>query len=360
MSKQAPAIPNDQKRASFDPADFLPDESVDELPEGMDFGDDFVPTDGDDDDDVPVTDDESEDEEPEDDAEEGETEEAPEDDAEETVEPEEAPAEEEPTEEAEPSEEEPAPKPRGKPGHMIPKARLDHQIALTRDMQKKIAALEQEASDAKAAAVKAAQIPDEQIQGWLKEANEKALAGDMDDAAALQTKAFSAMQSNRGESSQAQQKAIDADQLRAQLKEELKVDSLVEKVFADYPMLDPNGDVFDEDMNNEALEYQDYFISKGYEPSTAIEKAIGMLSNAHGIKATSAKAEEPAVAKKPERDVTVPVAKKLAASKQQPAEPQGRRGNKSAPEDTVDIYSMNDEQLMALPESVRAKLRGDY
>jgi len=353
MSTKAPAIPNDQKRATFDPADFLPDDSVEETPDGVDYGDDFIPTD---DDGNVVPEEEPAEEEP---AEEEPAEEEPAEEEPAEEEPaEEEPAEEEPAEE-EPAEEEPAAKQRGKPGHMIPKARLDHQIALTRDMQKKIAALELEASDAKAAAVKAAQVPDEQIQGWLKEANEKALAGDMDDAAALQTKAFSAMQSNRGESAQGQQKSIDADQLRAQLKEELKVDSLVEKVFADYPMLDPNGDVFDEDMNTEALEYQDYFISKGYEPSTAIEKAIGMLSSAHGIKAASFKEPEAPAAKKPDRNVNVPVEKKLAASKQQPAEPQGRRGNKSAAEDTVDINSLNDEQYMALPESVKAKLRGD-
>ena len=134
MSTKAPAIPNDQKRATFDPADFLPDDSVEETPDGVDYGDDFTPTD---DDEGAVTEEEPAEEEP---AEEEPAEEEPAEEEPAEEEPsEEEPAVEEPAEET-PAEEEPAAKQRGKPGHMIPKARLDHQIALTRDMQKKIAA----------------------------------------------------------------------------------------------------------------------------------------------------------------------------------------------------------------------------
>ena len=240
---------------------------------------------------------------------------------------------------------------------MIPKGRLDHQIAKTRQLEQELDRLRKEAAQAQREAAEKAKVPEADIQGWLREANQKAIDGELDEAAALQAKAFDAMAQNRGEVP-VEQKAMDPDDLVAQIEERVELKHTVKQIFSDYPMLDPENEAFNEDLNTEALDFQDFYIGKGYTPAVAVEKAVEALTKLHDIKPVGYEPPAPKP-KKPERDVRVPVEKKMKAAKDQPPEPEGRKGNKAAPEDTVDINALDDESWLALPESVRASLRGD-
>lgn len=364
MAKQNQELTNPE----FNPEDYFQRDEPETVAEGADFGDDFDPELADvaedmqgygweDEDEAPEPEPEAAEDEPE--AEEDET---PESDESEVEDEPEADAQEEPETDDREAQEEPEPakeeRQRGKPNHMIPKRRLDTEIAKKRALEQELAEARKELARSRAEAAEKAKVSEEQIQGWLKDSAQKALDGDVEEAAKLQAKAFAAMNQN---SAPAQEEAapLDPEQMMAEVEARFELKQTVKQVMEDFPMLNQDSDQFDEQLNEEAVEFQDYYLSKGYTPAAAVEKAVQALAGVHGLKAASAAAEPEVAPKPPARNTKPDIKKKLDAASRQPNEPTSRRGNKAAPEETVDIFSLDDEQLLALPESVRARLRGD-
>lgn len=347
-------------KPTFDPADFFADDDDDDndgLLENQDFGNELDEIDRGTEDGEPEA--ETEDE--------PEAEPEAEESDEEPVEDEEPEAEDEPETEDEPeaetedepeAEDEDEPedkKPRGKPNHMIPKRRLDSQIAKTRQLEKQLQDMQRENAEARREAAEKAKVPDEQIQEWLTTSAQKALDGETTEAAALQRKAFDAINSNKGEPAQTEQ-PLNPDDLANHIEERVELKSTVKQMLTEYPQLNPDHDTFDENLNEEVLDYQDFYLSKGYTPSAAVEKAVQMLSAAHDLKPAGYEEPKP---KKTARSTKPDVKKKIDAASRQPADPVSRRGNKVSSEESVNINDLDDEAYNALPESVKARARGD-
>ena len=238
----------------------------------------------------------------------------------------------------------------------IPKRRLDSEIAKRRQVEKELKELRREQQEMQQQIKEKEKVPEETIQQWLQDSAQKALDGETEESAKLQQKAFDAMSSNRGEA-QAQQQDIDPQELVQQVEERVELKNTVKDVFDAYPQLDPNNDQFDDTLNEEVLELNDFYVSKGYTQSVAVEKAVEVLSSQHGLQ--PANAEPQKQQKKPARDTKPDVKKKMEVADKQPSEPTSRRGNKKKSEDTVDVTSLSDDEFMALPDNVRARLRGD-
>lgn len=241
--------------------------------------------------------------------------------------------------------------------HMIPKRRLDSEVAKRRQLEKQLKDMQKQQQQVQQQLQEKEKIPEEDIQQWLQQSADKALNGETEESAKLQQKAFDAMSQNRGQGQQSQQEQIDPNDVIQQVEERVEMKSKVKEVFEAYPSLDPNSDSFDEDLNEEVLELNDFYTNKGYSPAVATDKAVSVLASQHGLEAANAQPAQPA--KKPARDTKPKVEQKMDAARRQPPEPSNRRGNKSSSEDTVDVNNLSDEELMALPENVRARLRGD-
>ena len=129
----------------------------------------------------------------------------------------------------------------------------------------------------------------------------------------------------------------------------------LKEVFRTTPQLDPESDQFDETMSNEAVEYQDFFMSKGYALPVAVQKAAETVAKVYGLGAA-----QPAPARKPGRDTAPDVSKKMEMATKQPAEPSTKRAQRPAIAPSArDAERMSFDEYMALPESVRAEMRGD-
>jgi len=149
--------------------------------------------------------------------------------------------------------------------------------------------------------------------------------------------------------------ASDLDSLVAQVEERVELKHTLKEVFRDTPQLDPESDQFDETLSNEAVEYQDFFLSKGYTLPVAVQKAAETVAKLHGLGAT-----QPAPARKPVRDTTPDVARKMEMATKQPGEPATKRAQRPATTPSArDAERMSFDEYMALPESVRAEMRGD-
>ena len=261
-------------------------------------------------------------------------------------------------EDSEAEADEPAPK----KDPTIPKRRLDSEIAKRRQVEQELKEVRRQQQEMQQKMKEQEKVPEETIQQWLQDSAQKALDGETEESAKLQQKAFDAMANNRGEGQQQEQQQIDPQELVQQVEERVELKNTVNDVFDAYPQLDPNSDQFDETLNEEVLELNDFYTNKGHPQSTAVEKAVEVLAAQHQLQpvnADSKQAKQPQQKKKPARDTSPNVKKKMDVADKQPSEPSSRRGNKQQSEDTVDVTNLSDDEFMALPENVRARLRGD-
>lgn len=140
-------------------------------------------------------------------------------------------------------------------------------------------------------------------------------------------------------------------------KAQLEFDQAVATYQGKFAEFDPQSDAYDEALTQEVVEMRDGFLSTGnYTPAQALEKAAKTVAKVYDLTDRTVGAPElepqpkPAAPKKP--DVRE---KAKAANAQPPSMDQGTPSN----EPTVSIDDMTEEEFDALPESAKARLRGD-
>lgn len=356
MSKEDQGTDSETQDANepFDLSQFLSNEEIERPAEDADFGDDPESS-------FQETEDDSEN----DSTQSGESEETEETREEETDSDAEAESEESSeTEESETDTTESEPQSdelQQKKDPTIPKRRLDSEIAKRRQVEQELKEARRQQQETQQQLKEREKVPEETIQQWLQESAQKALDGETEESAKLQQKAFDALSTNRGDGQQESQQQIDPDELVQRVEERVEVKNTVKDVFDAYPQLDPNSDSFDEGMNEEVMELNDFYTGKGYTQSAAVEKSVEVLAAQRGLKPANADTqsapEKPQ--KKPSRNTNPDVEKKMDVAKKQPSEPSSRRSNKQDTDDTVDIANLSDDEYMALPDQVKARLRGD-
>jgi chemotaxis protein histidine kinase CheA len=328
-------------------------EPAEQLPEGLDFGNDIEEQDDADDaadagdatgaDDTGSADDN---------ADTGSTDEQGEADADD------AGADDTADEESEASDAE-AGKQAGKKQPVIPKARLDQALRKQRAAEQRAQELADEIAALRAAQAEAAApkpISSEEIRAKMAEANEALVAGDTAKAAELQAELMAAI-AHKPEA-QAPQAPGEVD-LAAQVEERIEFKSTLREIQERFPELDENGDSFDQELSEEAVELQQSYMRRGYTLPEATRKAAEAVAKLHDLEDRRA---PPAVETNARREAakTEQAAKSRAKiEKATRAAPPLGGGSDKGDEVTFDIRTASIDEFMALPESVRERLLGN-
>ena len=276
-----------------------------------------------------------------------ESEEAVEEEAveEEVAELEEAEAESEGAVEEEAVEEEEVAAKSDEKSHMVPKARMDEEIARRRQLEDRLAKLEDDAKPQKA--------PEPEFDFDSKEAEymDAVLDGETDKAQKVRKEIRSAERE-----SMAKELREDIHNTTNVTKQHLDLDVAVADMMASYPVLDSTSDEADADLIAEANELMGMYAEKGMAQADALRKAVRMTlaSNMPELLQPKAVQSKPAAKKR-----TTDVKQKLEAASKQPAKLKGEsaatRGN-----DVVDISTMTDADFDKLSDAQMKRLRGDF
>lgn len=228
--------------------------------------------------------------------------------------------------------------------HMIPKRRLDDVVAKQRKAENEAAELRKELAEVRAAADAA---PDVDILELSERKSTALLDGDLKESARLEKQMLDSYRQPVAE-------VIDMDALEARVEAKLELKSTLETVFTEFPQLDTDSDQFDEDLNSEAVVFQQAYINQGYSPAEAVRRAANAAIRVVRPELLSPKEVKPTA--KPRK---TNIKGNIEASNAQPPKMnQGESGGKSSSE-MIDINKLTDEEFDALPEATRARMRGD-
>ena len=281
---------------------------------------------------------------------------------------EEAEETEEVSEEEAPEEEKGEEKPRDEKGRFeakIPKSRFDEAVGKEREAreaaERRANELERQLKAGEQQAVRTQEI--EEIETNISALEEKhadlLLDGNAKEAAAVMKQIRMAeRQIARAEADQL------ADARITRTLEAQKFDTVVARLEADHPQFNPESEVYDADLVELVLTKQQSLMrSQGLSPSTAMAKAAEDVANRFLKAEESTKEDTKGLAKAAADDRRQDQIKKnLATQKQQPAsmKESGIDSDKAGKASTMDVMNMTSDEFAALPESTKAKLRGDF
>ena len=149
--------------------------------------------------------------------------------------------------------------------------------------------------------------------------------------------------------------------------EEMRMEVAIENIESNYPQLDENSEEFDQDVTDDVLDKQrGYMERERLSPSKALLKAVKYVL---GRQAAAAQEAQPtgktglsAASKGIDRKAAA-VSKNVGAAGRQPAstKPVGADSDKYGQASvTPDAAQMSYEEFSALPDSTKAKMRGDF
>ena len=229
--------------------------------------------------------------------------------------------------------------------HMVPKSRMDEEIARRRQLEDRLAKLEERSKP------EVAPEPEFDFDGKEAEYMDAVLDGETDKAQKVRKEIRSAERDSM------------AKELRGEIhnttnitKQQLDLDVAVSDMMASYPVLDSTSDQADTDLIADANELMGMYAEKGMAQADALRKAVRMTLASSMPELLQPKAvETKPAAKKRTTDVNA----KLDAANKQPAKLAGEsaatRGN-----DVVNISTMTDSDFEKLSEAQMQRLRGDF
>lgn len=264
---------------------------------------------------------------------------------------------EETVEEEEPAEviaDEPSPAPKEEPetpaktdNKMVPRDRLNKEIAKRREIEAELAALRQartvETSPTQPIALDKAQ---------LKTAFENVLDGKTEEAADALAALLGPAAANQA------QKTLGKEELSELVNQALvqrDIDACITRlVDANEWMNDADDSTFDAEAADEVLVWRDLYARRGASPVEAIEKAVERVAIEYGYKTPDAPAKSAAPAAKPKpADIVkkVEMAKKMPAGIPKTTEPKN--------EARIAVADMSDDDFDKLSGAALARARGD-
>ena len=229
--------------------------------------------------------------------------------------------------------------------HMIPKRRLDDVVAKQRKAEQELVEMRKELAEAKAAA---SAKPSVDIRALSKLRNEAILDGDLEKAADIDDEIIA---STRQEASA----PVDMEAVYAEVEAKIELKTTLTSVFSDYPEFDTESDSFDEDLNSEALVFQQAYLNQGHSPAESVRRAADAAIRVLRPELLAVKEAPKAAPKARKTNVKGNVE---AANAQPPKMQQGESGGKTT-DAFVDLNKLSDDEFDALPEATRARLRGD-
>lgn len=268
---------------------------------------------------------------------------------------------EEAVEEADDADREVEEAPQQKQKIMIPKSRLDDEVAKRRKLEAEIkeikAAREKQETDTKADEAFNAVVAE--ANKLLRQANEKVLDGDLDAAAELQQQALVKMATAKAAPKDSTN--ADPEVLTEQIEQRIELKATLKDIYRRYPMMDNNSENADSALIERAVAYEKLYADMGHSPAQAVERAVEdavRLLRPDLIEEAAPVAKAPKVdpEKKRAQEKRSDVSKKVEMAKKQPP----KAPTSSSSEPALDLQSLSEDEFDALPASTRAKLRGDF
>jgi hypothetical protein len=286
---------------------------------------------------------------------------------EEPVEPTEEPTE--PSEELEPEEPEEE-QPRDEKGKFtgkgIPKARFDEAVGKERDAreaaERRAAELERQLAQASRQQEQSTAVAELEASIEALESKHAELLLDGDTAGAA--KVMKDIRMSERQIARAESEAM-VTQRTSQALESQRVNASIARLEADYAPLNPDSEVYDADLVELVLTKQRTLIQQqGYSPSDALTEAANTVMKRFGTAPQEPADEKGLAAAKQTADRKAEQVKKnLATAAKQPGslKDSGMDSDKAGQTGTLpNVSQMTEEEFKALPESTKAKLRGDF
>ena len=268
---------------------------------------------------------------------------------------------EEAEEEEEPEEEEVAAKDKRKGKEKdirIPKARLDQELEKNRKLRQQLEALERERETARAQDKEAnkARGLEEKI-ATLEAEYEQFMADGATDKAAAKTKAIRLAERELNELNSHTM----SERARDTIKEELRVETLIESFTERYAAVNPDAEEYDQDVVDQIEGLRSLYLGRGMRPSEALKDAFEkVMRRAEPPEQPPAKG----LSSVPNAETRKRAAldKALEAKGKQPArqvagKDSDKKGGGYEPEK---LALLNDEEWDKLPQDVIRKARGDF
>lgn len=237
----------------------------------------------------------------------------------------------------------------------IPKSRLDQALRKQRLAEQRAQEAEQalaELRNAQAEAQRPKPLSAEEIQARMAEANEALIAGDPAKATEIQAQILAAMTTATAPAKG--EPAAERDVV-AEVEARIEFKQVLNHTYARFPELDENSESFDEELAQEAVVLQRGYLDNGYSLSEATQRAATAVAKLYALedrKAVAAKPAEPPPAK---RVLDAKTQQKVAKATSAPPPLAGKPNG----DERLDIHSMSEDELMALPASVLDKLLGN-
>ena len=240
-------------------------------------------------------------------------------------------------------------------GKFIPKDRFDEAVRKERaekdQMSQRLQELEQrEQQRATAVDLEGAA---KQVKALVKEHTSLLADGDLDDASNMMEQILT-LQANITD----HRTATAANNAKDQAKQEIHYDTLVSRLEAEYPAIDPDNADFDNDAVRKIQALMTGFIqTENASPAKALQEAIGTILGSPASK------DNPALQDEGLRRKEAAVAKAIDASAKQPASTKeiGLDSDKvGGPLDATAIMKLSYDEFEKLPDTKLAEMRGDY
>lgn len=153
-----------------------------------------------------------------------------------------------------------------------------------------------------------------------------------------------------------------ASNTTARVGEQIAFSNKIEELNEEFDHFNPNNEAYDQVLVDEAVDRRDLFIARGMSMSDALDKAAREVAKLYDLPSNfEAQADEELARMDAEDKGKAPAArkpdvkKKIAQAEKQPPQ----MGEGSAQEEQKSATSMTDAEFEALPESTKARMRGD-
>ena len=244
----------------------------------------------------------------------------------------------------------------------IPKSRYDEQIRKERERaeiaERRLAEFER-GQQQMARTTDISKLED-QVKELRSQERKALVSGDDDKAAEFGSKADAlnrqiAIEQTRDMTASAKEQA----------REEIRMELTSERIETEYPQLDEKSDTFDQDLTDDVLDKQRGYIERErLSPSQALLKAVKYVMSR--AQPPAEKTEEKGGLSRADRGTErkeAAVAKNVDAANRQPASTKkagadSDKHGQTAP--TPEADQMTYEEFSALPDSTKAKMRGDF
>lgn len=140
--------------------------------------------------------------------------------------------------------------------------------------------------------------------------------------------------------------------------ESMTLDSAIDEIEAAHPFLDPSSKEFDKERADELVELWEAYELRGYSKADALLKATALL-----LPEAADRAPDPTPDPEKPAPRKTDIKKNLDAAKKTPpnlSDVGGLDSDKGGIRDVITPSKLSEKDFEALPDSVRAKLRGDY